>query len=248
MSIRHSSFSTRSVSSAQVQPAYEQKYRFPALQQALILDWVASQCLRDRRYVAGLVSSLYYDTSDFGLYQEKRQSSYLKTKLRLRWYGDLTVVPPDQPVDCYLEVKAKIGTQRQKQRLPLTLPALMLQHCRFNDETLSLLPQQACDLLPFSPTLLRPMLVVRYCRHRFFDGDSHSRLTVDTDIYSPQANSSYFPTQHRHRLQGGVLEIKGQSAHLPRSLRQLSPYLYKESFSKYARCCESLMQAFDYRQ
>jgi hypothetical protein len=63
-----------------------------------------------------LVTSLYYDTTDYKAYWDKIQGHRYRRKLRVRVYGDQTVTP-DTP--CFVEIKQRTDRTIQKKRVVL---------------------------------------------------------------------------------------------------------------------------------
>ena len=100
-------------------------------------------CLPDSKYPFNRVSSIYYDTPSLDAYREKANGDYLKRKLRLRWYEPVGGANSDGKVRAYLEVKAKTGSLRKKDRMvvdsrldwlksiPLDAPWLQWLHYRY---------------------------------------------------------------------------------------------------------------------
>ena len=62
----------------------EQKYIFVEQQGDPILEWLHDFLIPDSEYYCGSVFSIYYDTPYMHLYDEKRNSDYLKSRVRLR--------------------------------------------------------------------------------------------------------------------------------------------------------------------
>ena len=70
-------------------------------------------CRPDPAFPTGTVFTIYYDTPSLECLDEKRNSDYLKTKVRLRWYR-----VEGRPTDsAFLEVKSRVGSRRDKLRL-----------------------------------------------------------------------------------------------------------------------------------
>ncbi len=195
----------------------------------------------DSQYYFGSISSIYYDTPTLELYYEKRNSDYLKTKVRLRWYSDESKGTLDNELQCYLELKSKNGVFRQKRRMPLSLSLTALKGDPFSEEEIVLVPSRVHELSYVSSGPLVPTVLIQYKRYRFVEVESHSRVALDVNIRCTHANPAYimgFPPVH---LSEGVLEIKGVHRYLPSSLNSISSYLSREAFSKYARCLEHPM-------
>ena len=219
----------------------EAKYVFALADQARVLAWLDSFCVPDRNFERGRVHSLYYDSYGLDLYDEKRNSDYVKTKVRLRWYT-LTAKDrePGAKISCFLEVKRKYGTVRDKQRVALEVDADDLLGDPFGSETLRNLPTQAFGLTQIQPFFLIPAAIVQYSRGRYVEPETGARVSIDTDIRCPASNLDLFPEPVEVALPVGVLEIKGAMGVFPRSLRPIQDTLHKEAFSKYGLVIEAL--------
>lgn len=224
----------------------EQKYLFPVGQKEMILDWLAHACLPDPGFDSGVVSTLYYDTPAFSHYQESSNGDFQKCKVRLRWYGDLPA-DRDSTVSCFLEIKRKQGAVCGKRRLELSVSSGRLAVDPFADEKIRELPGRVFELDYLSSAILVPVLLLRYHRHRYVDGENLSRIAVDTGICCTQANDAFFPGLPPVYLDVGVMEIKGMHGSLPSGLAPISPCLTRSKFSKYARCLEQLAQPLSRR-
>ncbi len=220
----------------------EQKYIFVAQQKEMILDWLQYCYIRDPAFYFGTISSLYYDTPTLSLYDEKRNSDYLKSKVRLRWYENLQESNQAFDVKCYLEIKRKYGTVRQKERMELVISSKKLVIDPFSDEEILSLPARVYELGYFPTGILVPMLLIQYNRYRFVDAQSGARIALDTEICCTHVNATYVSGLPPVYLGAGVLEIKGRHRQLLSSLHPIHVHLTKEAFSKYARCLEYLMQ------
>jgi hypothetical protein len=225
----------------------EQKYIFVAQEQDGVLEWLSHCLVPDSQFYCGSIFSIYYDTPDLDLYYEKRNSDYLKAKVRLRWYSDSSRSTPEDKVTCYLELKRKYGVLRQKNRIAFSLNSRTLTDDPFSEEQIATAPLRIHELLYSPPGMLVPILLIQYKRYRFVDPQTGSRIALDSDIQCAHVNSRYivgFPPVH---LDVGVLEIKGAQRHLLSPLKGISSYLTRETFSKYARCCEHLMMPLSRR-
>ena len=225
----------------------EQKFLFEASAKDLLMDWLEFRLVRDPEYYFGPIISLYYDTPALRFYGEVCNGDYLKTKVRLRWYQ--AVFPPQQPVaNCFLEIKQKFGARRHKRRRPLALHPSCLSGDLFSHPAILASPEAAPELHVIAPGLLVPLLVVEYERFRFIDPHSGSRIALDTRITCSRANSGYLTPRAPVTLAAGVLEVKGALDSLPDCLRPMQRHLRKRSFSKYARCCERLIDSASIRR
>ena len=218
-------------------PNLERKYVFHAGQAHMLGVWLSATLAPDPAFAVGQVSSLYFDTPQLHLYHEKRNSDFLKTKVRLRWY-DRPASAVD-PVTCYLEIKKKIGAIRSKERVEVPVPPHVLRDRLFTDPAILDAPGMADPSL--RARALVPLLVVQYQRSRFVDPITGARVALDTEICVRQANPQFLPHVHPVMLPLGVLETKGVDRQLPATLEALALHFRRETFSKYAVCCEHVM-------
>lgn len=220
----------------------EQKYVFAAAHAAQILEYIDFALLPDQRYGVGTINSIYFDTFDLHHYFEKRNSDLLKAKVRLRWYGDLDALPNDARVNCFLEVKRKIGAKRRKQRSELTLSARDLRAPDESSEVSSMgLLAPSLGYHPSGP--LMPALRIRYHRRRYVDAFVGARASMDTEITAPWSNPGMLPARAALPMDRGVLEVKSTMRSLPPTLDGVASLLRKDAFSKYAYCIETLTES-----
>lgn len=229
----------------------ELKYVFPERDRPLILSYLQALCPQDSNFSTATVSSLYYDTATLAAYAEKRNSDYLKTKVRLRWYtaplgcGVTSPNPMDYPDHtlAFLEVKQKLGSTREKQRYRLWIPNAQLLNLDLSHGYWRSLLWDYPAVLGVMAGTPQPLLVVRYQRHRFIDALTQSRISVDGQIHCPASILQGHRSQRSDTcpLEHSVLEVKGRETHLPLALRSLAPWLTQEHFSKYASLCEQLL-------
>ncbi|MDB5104058.1 MAG: hypothetical protein JWP91_1747 [Fibrobacteres bacterium] len=223
------------------QEAIEQKFVFPLGQAEAVRDWMEFRFARDPAHYLGEIRSVYFDTPSLHLLEEKRNSDYQKTKVRLRWY-ESPDAQPSGPVTCYLEVKRKSGAVRRKGRQAVSLPAETLEGDLFGNPRIWELAARAFELDYFPPGTLVPVAEIRYRRFRYVDPETGSRLSLDTGIRCLRANLDLFNLNPPVHLDCGVLEQKGPSRFLLASQAPIAALLHKRAFSKYAECLEGLLQ------
>jgi hypothetical protein len=218
----------------------EQKFLFQPAAKDLLLDWLEFRFVRDPEHYHGPIISLYYDTPALRFFDEVRNGDYLKTKVRLRWYQ--TVFPPEQALaDCFLEIKQKFGVRRYKRRQSLALEPSCLKGDLFTHPAIRAVPENMSRLILLARGIIVPVLIVEYERFRFIDPRTGSRIALDSGITCSRANSAYLSGMTPVTLPVGVVEVKGALDTLPDGLRPMQRHLRKQSFSKYARCCELLI-------
>ena len=99
---------------------HEIKYVMPAASAGPAEAWLNAVCRPERAYPPAWVCSVYFDRLDGTLLDEKINSDYDKTKLRVRWYAPLA---GEAAGAAFLEVKRRTGTSREKHRIVLAEPA-----------------------------------------------------------------------------------------------------------------------------
>lgn len=213
---------------------YELKYTVANNRLGSVLALVGALCRPDQQYPAATISSIYYDTRDLRLLGEKVNSDYLKTKARLRWYrgedGRLAGT-------AWAEAKYRVGSTRSKFRAASAYPPDYLDAADLGDPELLGLPTLLAERGVVVSEQLLPSLLISYTRRRYVEPVSGFRIAVDGDIRMPRANRALLPSALPTRLQSAVIECKGTSQELPRTLQPLFRLgLRKVSFSKYLAC------------
>jgi VTC domain len=219
------------------EPQLELKYLLPRSRARFAAAWLASVARPERAYPPALVVTTYYDTPGLDLLDEKIDSDYLKTKVRVRWYAPLDGRPAEGPV--FAECKHREGATRDKRRVitavrPADLEALPLWA--------PLWPTLLAGLraeVPELPPDLAPVLRVVYTRSRFTDART-ARLAMDTDISVAAVNPARLSCPPRiESLPWAVFEYKGHGADLPAQLAPVTRLGARRSaFSKYLACYE----------
>ncbi|MDH3378406.1 MAG: VTC domain-containing protein [Gammaproteobacteria bacterium] len=222
----------------------EIKFAVPANRTAITLRMLEQLCDPDPKYPFGIISSIYYDSPNWDYLREKRDSDYLKTKVRLRWY-EQTDADTETPDLSHMEIKYRIGSKRKKIRVPTIFSGKYLSNTELDDAKLLRMPSiLATKGAPIRQPIF-PAFIVRYCRNRFVDRSTGARLCLDYSICSPKSNSFMVGSPYPCMLQSSVLEIKGTDGELPLSLQALFKVgLRRESFSKYYECYAQLTRTF----
>lgn len=210
---------------------FEVKYTFPNHRAEFVRRLVSSRFRIDDRYPVGVITSIYFDTKDMLMYEEKRASTYLKRKIRLRWYLDADTHEPDQ--QAFWEVKSRIGTQRSKTRVASDLSPAVLNDIDLDDPILlEEAAKQQC--LSGGGSQIFPSVMIRYTRHRYIDSVNASRINVDSDIYARKISRSLANERSISCLPAGVVEYKGEHDAVSPVLADLGGIgARKQAFSKY---------------
>lgn len=141
---------------------YEIKYLVPESQVPEIRQQLARRMDADAhaRHGGYDVISLYYDTAGLRFYWEKIEGLRFRRKLRIRHYGDRSLLTDDTPV--FVEIKQRVNrvTQKRRVRLPYRLarrlcdgrqlPAHEPGQRAFLEEVLALIVEN--DLRPIATT------------------------------------------------------------------------------------------------
>lgn len=207
---------------------HEIKYVMPAASAGPAEAWLNATCRPERAYPPAWVCSVYFDHPGADLLDEKINSDYLKTKVRVRWYEPLAG-PAGGPA--FLEIKQRAGTTRDKRRLALGTPAAEVSGWPLHDPRWLVLIAAAAARIG-GP--LAPVLRMRYLRARFFDGLSGTRMALDRHLAVTAAHPALRPRPLPADLPWAVVEWKGSCPEISSGLRGLTRFgARRQSFSKY---------------
>lgn len=216
---------------------HEIKYAVPASAAGSLRTWIGSVCRPDAVHPPARVTTVYFDTPDLAFLTEKIDSDYLKTKVRVRWYGTID----GGASTVFSEVKQRVGSQRTKLRLGLDVPAADLAHWPLCDPRWPALLVHLRRDVPTLPALLAPVLCLTYTRHRFLDPALAARVTVDSNIRAIGANVALLAGAVPVGLDDIVFEYKSGAFDLPRHLAPIVRFGGRRTaFSKYLACYQAV--------
>ena len=224
---------------------FEHKYILPNARADHLRGWLDHACASDPRHADNVIHSLYFDSGSLDAAVEKWESTFFKTKVRLRWYTDEGGTPSESAA--YLEVKTKQGrrTRKHRARIELDFPRFLADPIRFGEELdlLEVLPWMDRD----TGRRLRPVCVIRYHRRRYIDMRQGLRIALDSDIGASHANPAFRFTGRRRGLTWAVLEVKGAGRLVEPLLPPGIPLmrLSRAAFSKYGECVSALRTRSD---
>lgn len=203
------------------------------------IEWLKRTCKTDPQFPMEIVSSIYYDTWTWRFLNEKLNSDYLKTKVRVRWYSDINNIKHSKY--SFAEAKFKVGNQRKKVRVKTPHTGKWLSNTRLDDPKLLSIP----SLLRSKGIVLNenifPVYQITYKRMRFLEPFEGLRVCFDYDISAPRVNKYMFPGSYPFMLRVAVFEIKGGVSELPVTLHTLTDIgCRKASFSKYGICFQKI--------
>ena len=197
-------------------------------------------CLPDREYPQGQINTLYFDTTDLEQYTKSESGDFKKDKVRIRWYGEVS--PEQEVITAFLELKSREGFLSSKQRLRMEVPAERLDRARLRSGIVErrVLLNTVASFGYYPELPLRPIILVSYRRYRFTEMLTGVRVSLDYGIRSTMVARELGYGERELRLPGAVIEVKGPTVELPRTLRRMRLLDTDWSrFSKYGYCVDS---------
>jgi hypothetical protein len=219
---------------------HEVKFVFAGATLAVARAILLGACRREEPHAASLVETIYFDTQKLEALEEKLGSDYRKTKIRLRWYDHSPAV--------WLEVKRRVGSRREKLRLPVAalapipLDGRELSRRSLDAPELAAVPALLAAAGEAAPAGLRPAVHLTYRRERFVEPASGLRISLDSAITTLRIADWVAAAPGIRRPAGNLrspflVELKGGNRDLPPGLAGLAALGgRRESFSKYSFC------------
>lgn len=188
-------------------------------------------CRPDVVHRPARVVTVYCDTPDLKGLDEKINSDYLKTKVRIRWYASLDGAVMNA---AFAECKYRVGSTRRKLRASLAIPAARIAGWPLESgewgAAFGALRAVGVDV----PRDVAPVLRLWYVRERFRDVFGGGRVTLDTRLTVDAVSHSRLGAGLTGTFPGGVVEHKSTSSDLPAHLEPIIRMGAREgSFSKY---------------
>lgn len=221
-----------------LEPGLVHEHKFAGKRAALssVVAVLDARCLPDGEYPEGVINSIYFDFPDLRSYREKDNGDHLKTKIRLRWYGEDSALPADVPA--YLECKRRIGSTRHKTRFETEVRRELALETPFDAPAWTeFLAARERELGEPVATGWMPVIRIAYRRLRYVDPIDGSRVSVDWDIRADRFHPDLFPWAVPIKLDDIVCEYKKQDDSPPawsETVQLLG--LRFGSFSKFGEC------------
>ena len=183
-------------------------------------------------YPSRRVNSIYFDDLLHTSLEESIEGNSIRTKKRLRWYGDLL-----KKSNAVLEFKKKLGTYSWKE----LYTNIYCINPIANEWSNFILPQNNDNTLPLKKLSDIPVSIVTYNREYYNSFDDKVRITIDRNMKTYKQTNLHRPniTFHQNHQQTIVLEVKvsSENSSLIRVACKDIPF-NPQRFSKY---CESLI-------
>jgi hypothetical protein len=218
---------------------FERKFAVRPQDIGMAYNFLRQICRADREYPKDRVQSLYYDTADLEQYEKSAAGDFRKNKVRIRWYDFDAEEQGELPV--YLELKSREGFASSKQRQKFTVPPPCLKPTNLFQGILdkTTVNQTIATFGHFPEKPIKPIILISYQRYRFNEIQTGTRVCLDYDIRASLIAPELGNHKHEIRLEGGVIEVKGQSLELPVTLRYMRQLDVDWSrFSKYGGCLD----------
>lgn len=218
---------------------FEQKLIIRPHLRDFVVAWLRHYCVPDPVYPLSLVTSLYFDTSEFDSYYECLSGDTYKNKFRLRWYDNEVTTTRDIPA--YIELKSKMGFNTIKRRKQIIVSGSLLRDGNVTNLVSQLELDRSLQELGYLPQKqLRPLVVITYRRFRFRERQRGISVTYDFGISSFMVDRNLATFAPRLELETTVLELKGGTMEFPSTLQGLQKIAPQwNAFSKYALCLNS---------
>lgn len=222
---------------------WERKFYLPSSMIPFAAHLLAHCCPSDRQYPRSVVHSIYYDTADLEHFEDSEQGSRRRKKVRIRWYDGACESAGEMAV--FLELKSKNGYAGSKQRKKHSVhsPRRGISSMRNGLLPYPLIFRTLAEFGYTPQTLLNPVILISYQRLRFTEMTTGSRVSLDWNIRSWLITPMHDRREGPLRMEGGVLEIKGQSDEIPPALQSIR-FLQTDwsRYSKYASCMQSQLE------
>ena len=157
---------------------FERKYHIQDLTESEIKMWIKrSPALFFECFPPRYINNIYFDTPDLGNYHENLSGQAVRTKIRLRWYGDFLHNQNKTTLE-YKIKRGMVGTKDSYKLPPLELAPGFSYHDLDTFWNQCDLPGQVREDL----RLVTPAMCNRYHRKYYLTTDGMYRITIDTGL------------------------------------------------------------------
>ena len=183
---------------------YEIKFILNEMNYSVFTQWITHFTNCTRKYSDRKINNLYFDDSDFNSVKDNLIGLPVRSKIRLRWYGDETNLF-HSPI---LEEKFRKGRLGGKQHLPMHSLNGQMYNLHLNNINRKI--QKYCNNSGnlISENYYSPSLYVNYVR-QYYQDQNNFRITVDSEInFSIPLLSKKVQDLELLQFRNRVLEIK----------------------------------------
>ncbi len=222
---------------------FERKFFLPAEKIPFAAHLLVHCCVKDPQFHKGTIHSVYYDTHDNAALHDSNEGNPIRNKIRVRWYDTPSETSATTPV--FLELKSKDGFAGTKQRMKTLVPTERLTNPARRGSILDVttVHQTLFQFGHYPEGLLHPVIYISYRRLRFQDLLTGIRISLDWDIGSSLVGPHVSRGAGLLLMHGGVIEIKGPSMDIPRTVQSIRHLGTDWSrYSKFAGCLEAQME------
>lgn len=175
------------------------------------------------------VNSVYFDNEKYDLFTQAKEGAGNRTKLRLRWYGELF----GENKNCIFESKIKIGGKGCKY-------GEKLDNFKFCSETNGrdiqryLLQKNVSKENKSLLYVVRPSLLVVYRRQYYENNETNLRITIDRSLSFQRIR--HYQNYIRPKIYNPnlvIIELKSENNDMKNLMTKLNLGLVRTQFSKY---------------
>lgn len=202
---------------------FERKYHIEGVAAREIESWVMRcPAIFREAFPPRYINNIYFDTSSLGNYFQNLDGVANRTKIRIRWYGDL-FGRVSRPVLEYKIKRGMVGTKDSHRLVDFDFEK------GFCVDALQAV-FEASDLdqgVMHDLSLVSPTLVNRYHRKYYLSADGEYRITIDSDLEFYRIGRWDNTFIVRRALDGStVMELKysGAISHLDHGITNFFPF------------------------
>jgi SPX domain protein involved in polyphosphate accumulation len=198
-----------------------------------------------RTYPSRYICNVYFDTPALKCYADNLNGISERTKVRIRWYGDLNIAE-----NCTLELKKRRNQYTWKSSCPMS--DMDLQKWDWDEVRQFLLKNTTLSFQRYTNLICVPTLITRYRRQYYEVVNSNVRVTIDSELEFLDQRNRAAPNLvfNSYNFRSPLLELKFPLAERAQAISLTNTLnLRRTRFSKYSvgmECVSSRSQR-DYR-
>lgn len=135
------------------------------------------------------INNIYLDTEIYKNYYDNLTGVQNRTKHRIRWYGDTTII--DNPILEYKIKNGPLGYKKYFPLLPFTLNTEFNYYSYLSDIKNNLPSSHKNNIMFHEISMEAPTLFNTYIRRYFISGDEKFRITIDKNLVYHNIQQSF---------------------------------------------------------